>query len=378
MTRMNQKNLLTTLLVFIILMGTSFGCENEKTISPKPPTAKTQPIPHRGVNHAHIHRQNRGYGSETSAKELTYLKTIGINAIAVTPFGYQRSATSDTIINASSQNQNGRLRDPTLSHQNIANEIENARQLGLKVVLKPHIWSRAFHDGNEWHGTIRQNSQQEHDKWWNDYQDLAIYFAKLAQNTQCEIYCIGTELAMMTMQYPQEWRNLIKTIKTIYHGKLTYAAHWDQEYQAIEFWDQLDYIGITAYFPLHAPDNANIKQLTTAWQPHIPPMETIQAKFQKPILFLEAGYRPVTGHYKTPWTYDGGTPDQNAQSNAYQALFEVFSPKPWWHGIYIWKTFTDPNRYGRRPSRNDFKFRDTPSEKIIQHWFQTQKNSLTD
>lgn len=33
----------------------------------------------RGVNHAHIHRRGRGYGSDTSRAELTELRAIGVN-----------------------------------------------------------------------------------------------------------------------------------------------------------------------------------------------------------------------------------------------------------------------------------------------------------
>lgn len=45
-------------------------------------------------------------------------------------------------------------------------------------------------------------------------------------------------------------RRLIRQIRRVYHGPLTYAANWSGEYKQIRFWDALDYVGIQAYFPL--------------------------------------------------------------------------------------------------------------------------------
>ena len=57
-----------------------------------------------------------------------------------------------------------------------------------------------------------------------------------------------------------------------YSGKLTYAANWgaiDQNvggYQNVPWWNQLDYIGIDAYFPIASQNNTTLAGLTAAWQ----------------------------------------------------------------------------------------------------------------
>jgi len=47
----------------------------------------------------------------------------------------------------------------------------------------------------------------------------------------------------------QEWKKLIQNIRKIYSGQLTYAANFDN-YQNIAFWEDLDVMGINAYFKL--------------------------------------------------------------------------------------------------------------------------------
>ena len=71
----------------------------------------------------------------------------------------------------------------------------------------------------------------------------------------------------------QHWWELIANIRQSYSGQLTYAANFDN-YQEVYFWDQLDLIGINAYFPLRElqeqPDQeqqyaADAKQLGTSF-----------------------------------------------------------------------------------------------------------------
>ena len=83
----------------------------------------------------------------------------------------------------------------------------------------------------------------------NSYTQFILLYAMLAQEIDAELFCIGTELEKFIEKRPQYWSNLIKEIKKVYKGKLTYAANWD-EFKRTPFWSDLDYIGIDAYFPV--------------------------------------------------------------------------------------------------------------------------------
>jgi hypothetical protein len=318
----------------------------------------------RGVNHAHIHRGDRGYGSPVSAKELAELKTIGVTHIAITPFGYQRGFDADTIALGN--------RDRSLTDEHLLAEVRHAHALGMAVTLKPHIWSNDFGRGDQWHGTIDQTTPQTHARWWSDYRQLALHYARLAQQGGIEQYCIGTELVKMTTQYPQEWRELIADIRKVYDGRLTYAAHWYEEWQQIAFWDALDSIGIAAYFPLDAPVGADVDQLAQAWSPHKRQLEAMHQRTGLPIVFMEVGYRPVADCHMEPWRHGGGKVSEAAQARAFEAMFAALGGEPWWRGAYIWKTFTDPTRSHSHADGPGFAFRGSPAQTVLRRWYGRQ------
>src|ERR1051325_4817864 len=315
----------------------------------------------RGVNYAHVHRRGHGYGSETSAKELQVLRKLGVNRIALTPFGYQHSAKSDWIAEATA--------DRSMTDEDIEREIAAAAKLGIRSMIKPHIWANDFWNGNEWHATVQQSSPEAHARWWASYREMILHYACVAQDADAESLCVGTELVEMTHRFPSEWRGLIADVRKVFKGKLTYAGHWEREFEEITFWNDLDFIGITAYFPLAAPEGASIEQLTDAWRPHRERIAKVQNQYHKPVVFLEIGYRPVTETHIQPWLYDGGTPNAAAQARAFEAMFRALAGENWFKGIYIWKTFTDPEAPRRGMERADFGFRGLPAEEVIARWF---------
>jgi hypothetical protein len=328
-----------------------------------------------GVNHAHIHRRGHGYGSERSRAELAALAQLGVDAIAVTPFGYQESATADDIRGFGQRPGRSDFfatTDPSMTDTDLLAEMSNARAQGMRVVVKPQIWSRDFRNGREWHGTIHQNSAADHARWWAAYRALSLHYSALAIKGGASLYCVGTELVGMSTRYPEEWRALFREIRTLPGGEslaITYSAHWDAELTEITFWDDLDYIGVGAYFPLDAPERARTDELIAAWAPHRERLSNLSRESGKPILFLEAGYRPVTGNHLRPWEYSGGLPDSDAQARAYEAMFQALSAEPWWRGVFFWKTFTDPDIADRHGDGLQFGFRGRPAENVVSRWF---------
>ncbi len=82
------------------------------------------------------------------------------------------------------------------------------------------------------------------------------------------------------------------SLKQTYHGKLTYAANWD-DYKKFPFWEKLNYIGVDAYFPLSSDKIPSVNSLQKSWKKYIDEMEKISLKHNRPILFTEYGYRNV-------------------------------------------------------------------------------------
>ena len=339
---------------------------------PPPPAGPLSADFQHGVNYAHIHRPGRGYGSDVSARELAALHELGVDWIVIPPFGYQPGVNAAEIVGFAHRPRTAEFShrsDPTLTDQNLREEIAHAHALGMRVTLTPHLWSCDFWDGQQWAGTVDQHTPAEHARWWADYREFALHFAGVAAETGADQYCLGTELVQMTTRYPREWRALAAEVRQVYHGPVLYAAHWEREFDQIRFWDALDFVGITAYFPLDAPVGASVEQLVAAWRPHRQRIEQLQRAVGKPVLFLEIGYRAVADCYRRPWEYAGGQRDLDAQARAYEAVFRAFADAPWWRGLYWWKTFTDPQRTESHGDGTDFTFRDRPAERVIAEWY---------
>lgn len=326
----------------------------------------------RGVNYAHVHRRGHGYGSEISSSELDSLAAIGVTHIAITPFGYQRGATSDRLAGWDSVDDRFIPRDGSMNDADIVREIDAAHRRHIAVAIKPQIWSHDFGHGGEWHGTIRQTGKKEHRTWWRSYRSFILHYARMAADNKAEIYCVGTELVMMSTEHADEWRALIAEIRSFYKGDLIYAAHWDREPESIGFWQDLDAIGINAYFPLDIGDTADIDAVTSAWRPHALRLSRLSRNMDRPIVFMEAGYRPARGAFREPWRYDGGDADLSTQERGYEAIFRALHDSDWFQGVYLWKAFTDPDLAWRYGEDIGFTFRRRPAEMVVRRWYRTE------
>lgn len=112
-------------------------------------------------------------------------------------------------------------------------------------MLKPQIWIPK----GGFTGNIKMKSEKEWITFESNYEKFILFFAKHAQTTNCELFCIGTEMNSFVIARPKYWSDLILKIRKIYTGKITYAENWDT-YATVPFIPSLDYIGIDAYFPL--------------------------------------------------------------------------------------------------------------------------------
>jgi hypothetical protein len=104
------------------------------------------------------------------------------------------------------------------------------------------------------------------------------------------------------------WRDLIRAVRTEYRGKVTYAANFDQ-YQRVGFWDDLDLIGINAYFPLrNANEPATAEVLERGWTRVFGEIDRFrrEAKLEdRRVLFTELGYTYRRGSTIEPWSQRG-------------------------------------------------------------------------
>lgn len=293
------------------------------------------------------------------ASEVEVIKQINATYVALMPFGFIRDLNHPTI----EYNNNQWFGETKEGITQYTQELQNK---DLKIMLKPQIWVW----GGHYTGKIKMNSEKEWLALEKDYKTFIIDYAKLAQSLQIEFFCIGTELELFVENRPKFWKELIKAIRSVYTGKLTYAANWD-EYKKVVFWSELDFIGIDAYFPLSNAKTPTIKELEQKWMPHKKEIEKVQQQYAKEVLFTEFGYRSVDFATKQPWDSSkiDGQVNLQVQQNGLQAIYNVFWKENWFAGGFLWKWFHNHEKAGGLDN-NRFTPQNKPTQQLIKQLYE--------
>ncbi|TWO33333.1 glycoside hydrolase [Seonamhaeicola sediminis] len=280
---------------------------------------------------------------------------VNANYASVMPFGFLRTIDSPNLIYDTNRQWFGETK------KGVKQYIAELRKQNIKIMLKPQIWVWR----GEFTGYIKMNSDDDWKTLEASYLKYILDYAQLAKELKVEIFCIGTELDTFIDTRPNYWFDLIKEVKKIYNGNITYAANWD-EFKRIPFWSELDFIGIDAYFPVSKNQTPSVKDCLEGWQNHLPEIINNQKMFKKPILFTEFGYRSVDFAGKEPWKSDRDMNQVNleAQINTTKALFETFWKKEWFAGGFLWKWYHNHEEAGGL-NNSRFTPQNKPVEEII-------------
>jgi len=286
-----------------------------------------------------------------SDKTLEYLYQLGVRHLGIMVVWFQETIEEKSI-----------TADPkdTPEDNALAHAINKAHSLGMKVMLKPHVDVK---DG-AWRGDIIPSED-----WFKSYKEFILRYAKLAAKYNLEAYTIGTELGNTTLPlWQKQWDDIIKEIKAVYSGKLTYCANWN-EYNTVEFWNQLDFVGIDAYFALTQNKDPTKEELIEAWKAHAVDIDSwLQTKkVDKPVVFTEIGYCSADGTNTQPWATlsnaSDAVVDQQEQADALDAMLVACTAYPWFKGLYWWSYFPQD-----RWSPLGYTIRGKKAEEIFEGW----------
>lgn len=253
--------------------------------------------------------------------------------------------------------------------EGVEQSIKLAQQQKLSVMLKPQVYIHG-----SWTGSMRFDQESDWELWENSYTDYIMSFVDLSVKYDIPMFCIATEFDEAALERELFFRNLINKIRSVYHGKLCYSANWDN-YQNIPFWDALDYIGISAYFPLSEVKFPSKDLLNRSWEPYSKEMSSFASKLNKQILFTEFGYLSVDGCAGKTWELEQNINqlpvNEKSQATAYEALFEHFWKKDWWAGGFLWKWF--PNDQGHEGYfEKDYTPQGKLAEKKLRDWYRSK------
>ncbi len=239
------------------------------------------------------------------------------------------------------------------------------RKEGIKLMIKPQIWI----SHGQYTGLLKMQTEKDWQTLEQSYENFILMFAKTAQAINADVFCIGTELEKFVTIRPFFWQTLIVKVRKVFKGKITYAANWD-EYQKVIFWNQLDFIGVNAYFPVSDKKTPSVSDFQLGWKSHKNRIRKIYNLYKKPILFTEFGYRSVDFTGKKPWdsTRILSSVNLEAQRNGLQAIYNEFWKENWFAGGFLWKWFHKHNSVGGLEN-NRFTPQNKPSEQVLKELY---------
>lgn len=306
------------------------------------------------------HRGIHVFFNNNEEKEIEKLIRNNVEWITLVPYTYQPDVLKPRL-----------YFEPTEKYDRgdsmFIESIKTVRKSKLNVLMKPHIWV----SGDLWRSEISMDSEADWQLWFKNYGDFILHYATIAQETGCAALCVGTELMKTALERPDDWRKLIRKVREVYDGELIYAANWDREYKEIEFWDELDYIGVQAYFGLTRQSLPTVEEICNGWKSHKKELLNFHKKWNKPILFTEVGYKSTMGAAHKPWEWESrlgslsNRVSMETQANCYEALFRTFWNEPWFAGVHLWRWEGD--------HKLDFTPKNKPAANIMSKWFAREK-----
>jgi hypothetical protein len=303
--------------------------EADETPPPPPALSRFQ----RGFTLAHegfeIHD---GYLSARSDRSLDKLQSLGVDSVAIVPYAFMAERSRVTPLTVPE-------RPGSETDEAVAHAIEAAKSRGMTVLLKPQIWLR-----RSWPGEIEPHGPEEEERFFREYGRWIRHYALMAERNGVELLAIGTELSKMTQgRHTARWETLIRDIRTLYRGRLVYAANWGEEVQKIGFWPLLDFIGVDFYYPLSSADSPSESALRDGFESSLEPLRALSRRLSKPVLLTEIGYASTRSPWKSPHSSDRArdiAPEH--QARAYEAAFAALADETLWiRGTYWWKWPTD-------------------------------------
>lgn len=308
------------------------------------------------------------YAAPAAADSLQKLAATGNQWVCIAFAG--RMKTYDTPSIQFAEAEPRMITDAELRHA-----IRLARENGMRVMLKPMVicdddtwraWIKFYRPLTDeekaagktgvmdrWQGAPQMRAGMARDDtkwelWWKDFDAFLLHYAKIAEEEHVPLVCLGCEMNS-TEEFEGNWRELIKRVRGVYSGRLTYDVNHGSE-DNVHWWDAVDLVSISAYYQVPPPAGESIEQavkhttplaqIVAALEPIKEQLAKLSARTGKPILFIETGVTNVRGCARYPWAHpsehEGSPLDQQEQVNYYEGMFRVFWNEPWFMGFCWW------------------------------------------
>ncbi|MBR9691218.1 hypothetical protein GOV06_00355 [Candidatus Woesearchaeota archaeon] len=279
---------------------------------------------------------------------LEELHSLGVEGVTILVTEYQDNVDSTKIFP---------LGNKTPSEESLEHVIQKAKSLGMKVKLKPHVDVRT----GDWRGDIGFSNESDWIDWFTSYEDFITYYADFAEANGVDELVIGTELSGTT--HRSEWDGVADLVRSEFSGEISYAANWDN-YDSITWWDKVDEVGVSFYFPLTPFNDPTPAELDAALAPIVQDLKDFSILHGKKIAIEEFGCQPYDGANTSPNWAPTTVVDEIEQADVYEAIFKAL------HNQGFVSQMTPWGRYcGYRYDDFDFDFMYRPAALVVDDWY---------
>lgn len=297
-----------------------------------------------------MHSQDPNYSYLKAVKEI---RELGATDVSILVHFYQDHS-------ASPKPKRHAFRTP--SDKNLVNTIKTARKLGLRVLVMPILLLEKPRE-EDWRGNIDPPNW----KTWRDaYLKEMLHFARLSEKAGANVFSVGSELSSLEHRLG-DWKMMIRKIRSVFTGLLIYSANWDH-YDQLNFWSELDLMGISGYYELTESLSPKKDELLKSWKKV---QKTILGwrqgnRVKIPLVFTEIGYASQDGCASKPWNYYlSETVDCAEQRLCYEVFLEVWDQKPGLKGVYFYEWWGEGGL-----KDHTYTPKGKPAEKVLRRWFQ--------
>jgi hypothetical protein len=281
-----------------------------------------------------------------------------------------------------------------------------ATSLGLRVILKPQAQTtRGSSPDNVNQFSTAGRSGFDAKLFLAQWKDFMAGVGALAKQVGAYMVVLGSENSGLdTPTYLPQWTAIIDAVRAQYAGLLTYDAFGvvQRTYgfgaDVVPFWDKLDMIGLSAYYPLTANPDPTYADVLAGWFANrisaadtvAPPvnlpaaLKALSDKYGKPVYFAEFGGMSFRGVVNDP---SGGGPamklaDAQQQQWLYESMLAAMANandsagNNWFRGINSWAIYkgslasTDANWQNYLQAiATDFDIRGKGAADTVRQWF---------
>lgn len=291
------------------------------------------------------------YARLSTMQSLAHAQSLGADAFSVTVQASfvprERGLFSEPAIDGSS------------SDLALASALTAGNVLGLSkmLVIEPLVapWS-TWADGGRFVG------EDENERFFTRFERLAVHYALLAELCGVDELCLGAGLRLASktkvLDYDTEytvelkalrdarWRQLVRAVRSVFAGAVTYGAHLRGEADEVGHWDAFDSIGLIGFSSLISPDGAapTDGELRSRVHGSFKRARELGAAWGKPVAFVQNGFPSRSDAWARP-AVPSGTPEPEAQRRYYDALARALRTDANLEaqvGVYLWNWSASP------------------------------------